>query len=58
MSGSFKFGQKNQPNASVGEQDHNAEKLTKTDVRNIVFYYGLSAVVLGNLLYDWIKSFR
>lgn len=51
--------EKKMPDASPrSETRDDPDKLTKIDVRNIVFYYGTAAVVLGNLLYDWAKSFR
>lgn len=40
------------------ETRNDPDKLTKIDVRNIVFFYGTAAVLIGNMLYDWAKSFH
>lgn len=40
------------------EPESDPDRLTKIDVRNIVFFYGTAAVIFGNMLYDWAKSFH
>jgi len=32
------------------------DALTKNELARIVFWYGTTAVVFGNLLYDWVRS--
>lgn len=45
-------------NTNLSDETRDPDKLTKIDVRNIVFFYGTAAVIFGNMLYDWAKSFR